>query len=372
MKVAIIADPLDNQSAGVHSYTRHLVQSMIRNRGSHEILLIREKEDPQLEGCRQIAVPNTRHPVGYASLRLFFIIPRLLKREEVDVVIEPAHFGPFNLPDTIKRVTMIHDLTPIIFPEFHRWHSSFLQRVFLKRILRKTDLILSNSNNTSRDLKRIFPTTENKIMTLHLGKDPYYKPVESRKALQRLGIETPYFHYVGTIEPRKDLNTLLEAYRLFRSAHPENRVQLVIAGKKGWKSNDFYTALESHPYRKDILITGYLPKETLPVLHTHSTAMIYPSLYEGFGLPVLEALSCGATVITCRNSSLTEVGGDKALYFETGDPRDLMKTMNVAMDMEITDKIREERIQWSDKFSWTDYARELFRKMEQLIKDHRK
>ena len=123
MRIAVIADPLDNQNAGVHNYTRHMVDSLIRNRGDHEIILIRQRRDPDLEGCTQIVVPGIEWPIGYASLRLFFIVPRLLKKAQVDVVIEPAHFGPFNLPSSITRVTMIHDLNPVLFPHLHRWHS---------------------------------------------------------------------------------------------------------------------------------------------------------------------------------------------------------------------------------------------------------
>ena len=132
MRVAILADPIDNQNAGIHVFTRKMVNAMIRNNPGHKIILIREKIDSNLKGVKQIALPNIHLPVGYASLRLFFIVPFVLHRNKADVVIEPAHFGPFNLLPKIKRVTIIHDLTPILFPNLHRWHSQFLQKIFLK------------------------------------------------------------------------------------------------------------------------------------------------------------------------------------------------------------------------------------------------
>ena len=103
MRIAIIADPIDNQNAGIHVFTKEMVDAMIRTNPGHEIILIREKRDPELKGAEQICLWNTRLPIGYASLRLFIMIPWLMIRKKVDVVIEPAHFGPFNLPKKIIR-----------------------------------------------------------------------------------------------------------------------------------------------------------------------------------------------------------------------------------------------------------------------------
>lgn len=367
MKIAVIADPLDNQNAGVHTYTKHLVESLISNKGKHQILIIREKKDTTLHGCSQIALWNTRLPIGYASLRLFAIVPYILMKEKVDVVIEPAHFGPFNLPKSIKRVTMIHDLTPLIFPQFHKWHSQLLQRLFLPGILRRADLILSNSKNTSKDLEMTFPGIAPKIHTILLGKDKAFQPTGESGQLNTYGIRRPYFHFVGTIEPRKDLMTLLTAYEKFRnSSDIEPAPQLVIAGGIGWKSQPFLDALRNHPYKEDILLTGFVPKSVLPELHSHSIALIYPSLYEGFGLPVLEAMSCGCDVITCRNSSLTEVGGALAYYFETSNPVDLSIQMNEVVSTELSIEHKTQLIQWSNHFDWNDYAINLIQILETM------
>ena len=367
MRIAVIADPLDNQRAGVHVYTRNLVNTLIQNRGDHEIVIIREKKDEGLTGCEQISVPNIRLPIGFASFRLFFLIPFIIRKHQIDVVIEPAHFGPFNLPDKIFRVTMIHDLTPLLLPHHHRWHSQWLQRLFLKRILRRTHLILSNSNHTANDIKTVFPFTEKKVETIHLGKDTFYRRASKDQKLREYGITKPFFHYVGTIEPRKGLLTLLSAFGRYKSQRPGDEISLVIAGARGWKSETFFSALDQHPYKDDIMITGYVEKELLPVLHTYSRALIYPSTYEGFGLPVLEALSCGGTVITARNSSLTEVGGDQAIYFTTDDAHDLCEQM-LALDREsFTSSVINARIAWSDQFDWNLYGKHLIQLLEDKL-----
>jgi glycosyltransferase involved in cell wall biosynthesis len=236
-KIAIIADPLDNQSAGVHVFTKELINALIEMGKGEQLVLVREKYDPALD-VEQIVVPNIRLPIGFASLRLFFIIPFLLRNRGVAAVFEPAHFGPFNLPRRIKKLTMIHDLTPLIFPEHHRWHSQLLQKIFLKGILRKTDWVFTNSKHTSRDVIQFFPFTEKKTQHLYLGKHLAFQPTEKPERLIELGITKPYFVYVGTIEPRKNLALLLEAFATFCSNNNQE-TELVIAGQMGWKSESF-------------------------------------------------------------------------------------------------------------------------------------
>ncbi len=367
MTIAILADPLDNQHAGVHVYTRELVHALVPHSSDHEFILIRQKRDPKLP-FRQIIVPTIKLPIGFSSIRLFLMIPVILRFLKVDAVFEPAHFGPFNLPRRIKRITMIHDLTPIILPHYHRWHSQVLQNVFLKHILKKADLVLSNSHNTSRDLSVHYPFTKNKTNTIHLGKEEMYQPTDERDHLDKLDIYQPYFLSVGTIEPRKNLILLLDAYEQFRTTASQH-ILLVIAGGKGWKSEAFFEKLAQHPFRKDILMTGFVPKEALPQLYSHSLALIYPSEYEGFGFPILEAMTCGALVICSNNSSLPEVGGDAAFYFETSNVLELVAQMKTVAGLDAAKRAnrREESLAQSEKFDWNKYAVEFVESLKTLV-----
>jgi len=367
MRIVILADPLDNQSAGVHIFTREFISALLKYDPANEYILIREKRDENLP-IQQIEVPNIRLPIGFASIRLFFIIPLIIKYLSPDVVIEPAHFGPFNLAKRIKRVTVIHDLTPIIFPRFHRWHSQILQKIFLGRILKNADMVLTNSEHTSQDVEKYYPITKGKTLSGLLGKEELYQPTDSRQYLEQKQINAPYFLFVGTIEPRKNLLILLEAFEEYKKSDKEN-TKLLLVGGNGWKSETFVEALKQHPNRIDIIRPGYVEKQYLPELYSHSKAFIYPSLYEGFGLPILEAMACGAIVITSNVSSMPEVGGEAAYYINPSLSDSLVEKMRVVSNLSSIQIIerKEKSIAQAALFSWKDFALNFTTNLKKLM-----
>ncbi len=356
MRIAILADPIDNQNAGIHVYTREMTEAMIRTNPGHELILLREKHDVTLKGVEQISVWNTRLPIGFASLRLFFLVPLILHRKKIDIVIEPAHFGPFNLLSHIKRVTIIHDLTPILFPELHRWHSQILQKIFLKGILNKVNLIISNSDNTSKDICRVYPLNCKKIKRIYPGVSSIFIPSNKQGVLEKYKINNPYFLFVGTIEPRKNLLVLLEAFRIYKENN-NNSISLIIAGGIGWKAEAFHEALKHHPNKDKIICTGFVDTEDLPTLYSLAIAFIYPSLYEGFGLPIVEAMSCGTPVIAADNSSLSESGGNLTHYFNANDPKALSLLMSKVSEQIIKQgKNTSDLLEYANKFNWDEFA----------------
>jgi glycosyltransferase involved in cell wall biosynthesis len=370
MKIAILADALDNQNAGIHVYTKSLIKELLKRKDGNEYILVRQKKDNKLSQIQQIIIPNSSLPIGFGSLRLFFIIPYILTKQKVDVVFEPAHFGPFNLPKRIKRITFIHDLTPIILPKYHRWHGHVLQRIFLKRILKNTHLIFTNSKNTSKDLEQYYPFTKDKNKILLLGKDSSFKPSLNKDIIRDLGIKLPYFLCVGTIEPRKNLVRLLKAYTLFMN-ETNTPYKLVIGGGLGWKTQSFKKELAIHPYREHIILLGYVKKEVLPIVYSHARALIYPSLYEGFGLPVLESLACGTDVICSNTSSLPEVGGTVAHYCNPESVVEIKKQMIIVSQLSLADqKINSQKnLAHAKKFSWKKHADFFINNIEILITD---
>ncbi len=368
MRIAIIADPLDNQNAGVHIYTKAVLDEFAKRNDGHEYILIRQQESDDYPNFEQIVLKNINLPIGYASIRLFFLIPYVLRKKKVDVVIEPAHFGPFNLPKRIKRVTVIHDLTPIKFPEYHRWHSQLLQKLFLGRILKNTDWVITNSQNTTNDLEEYYPVTKGKNSPFLLGKAKRFRPTTNSERIKELGISEPFFLSVGTIEPRKNLIVLLDAYEIF-CKQTKHEIQLIIAGGMGWKSESFEEKLNQHPFRNQIKVLGYVENDDLPILYSHCKVLIYPSIYEGFGFPILEGMACGAPVICSNNSSLPEVGGDVAFYFPADSSDKLFELMLkfASCNEEELDHISKRGLERAKLFSWKNHAEQIIEVLEKLV-----
>ena len=177
MHIAIIADPLDKQKAGIHYLTKHLVYNLLKLDKKNRYSIIRfKKEADQLKGNKTIVLKNTLPFLYNDPVRTFITLPLLLRKLKPDIVIETAHFGPFNLPKKIKRVTIIHDLSPIRFPKFHPFLSQFLQRIFFSGIIKRADLLITNSENTSLDLLKTYPKSDCKTKKILLGKEDIFKP----------------------------------------------------------------------------------------------------------------------------------------------------------------------------------------------------
>jgi len=315
--------------------------------------------NPISQEIHHISLPNTLKFLKNDPIRSFFTLPKLIRSLNPDLVIEPAHFGPFNLPKKIKRVTVIHDLTPVKFPEFHSFASVLAHKLLLPRIIRKADLIITNSKNTEQDLLEYFPKAKEKTHPIYLGKEKIFKPSYSETILEKYKIKCPYFFSLGTIEPRKNLISLLEAYRLFRTSY-KKKVHLVITGKFGWKSEKFYKKFLKHPFKDDIKLISYAKRTDLPFLYSQADAFIFPSYYEGFGLPVVEAMACGTASLLSNCSSLPEVGGNAALYFDAHSPLELKELMIELYEKEnLKSLIEEKSLRQSQKFSWESFATQL-------------
>jgi glycosyltransferase involved in cell wall biosynthesis len=364
LRIAIIADALDNQSAGVHVFTKEMIQAMIKTNTTHEILLIRQKKGLKIEGVKEIIVKNIKLPIGFASFRLFCIIPFILVRQKVDIVIEPAHFGPFNLPSSIKRVTVIHDLTPILFPEYHRFFSWFLQKLFLGRIIAKADLLIANSNYTKQDILKYYPKSKDKIVKIYPDSSLSYT---TENSTSKFPYTFPYFLTVGTIEPRKNHLLLLDAFEIFKKNNPEYK--LIITGAKGWKSNPIFKKISTHKFKDDIIITGFVDNETLCCLYQNAVAMIYPSKYEGFGLPVLESIRLGTIPILTNNSSLPEVGGKSAFYIQKESPQELANVMHqvISLDTQEREQIIRKLKNHAIQFSWQNFGKQIWEELNLLV-----
>ena len=368
MKIAIIADALDYQYAGIYYYTKELINALAKIDTQNEYFVVRSLSEGDIsKNVKELIIPTPSFP-GAAPYRLFVTIPRILAQEGVDIVVEPRHFGPFNLPKHIKRVTVIHDLSPLRFPEWHQFVSRKLQQLFLPSILKRADHIITNSVFTAQDVIDYFPFTANKTSGILLGKEDFFQPIKNDTVLAKHAITAPYLLHTGTIEPRKNLALLVKSFEAIKRAQSTD-LQLVLVGKLGWKNEELVQLINNSPFQKDIKLLGYVERAELPALYTAATIFTYPSHFEGFGLPVLEAMSCGTPTLVADVSSLPEIIGDAGLTFQPNNQADFVEKISQLLNDEpLRHALSKKSLAQAAKFNWEKTARATLSIFEQLMK----
>lgn len=230
--------------------------------------------------------------------------PAWLYRDEPDLYWNPAHRFPLRMPNLTAGVVTVHDLCWLKYPQTMRWPTRMADRLLMPRALARADRIVAVSHSTAADLGRFEPGLRGRISVVHEAASPL-PPAYGRERLKALGISGPYVLHVGTQEPRKNLDRLLMAFARVHSPH-----SLVMAGGRGWDRRPVRGLVQRHGLGARVIHLGGVDDETLSALYTHADLLAMPSLYEGFGLPLLEALSAGTPVLHGATSSMPEVAGD--------------------------------------------------------------
>jgi glycosyltransferase involved in cell wall biosynthesis len=217
--------------------------------------------------------------------------------------------------------------------------------------------ILASSRSTADDICKFFNIKSQKIDAVYLAAEPAFRVLAPNEIDCSVpdckGIKKPYILSVGTIEPRKDFTTLIKAYGLARDRDPGFKHQLAIAGRTGWKSEATYEAREQSQYADDIIFTGRLTDRELIQLYNQAGLFVYSSIFEGFGFPPLEAMSCGLPVICSDSSSISEVAGEAAILVKPGDAEGFADSMNRTIrDKELMEKLRKRSLARAKDFSW--------------------
>ena len=267
------------------------------------------------------------------------------------------------LPTLNKNIVLtIHDLAFIRFPEFNfDWFVKKYTRE-VKKNAQISKKIIADSKSTKNDIVRFFKIDSRKVDVVHLAADKTFRTLTAdridKNILKKYKIDKKYILSVGTIEPRKNFITLIKAFNHIKQKKADFSYKLVIAGRTGWKSEDTYLERENSPYRNDILFIGRVPDKDLVQIYNQAELFVYPSLFEGFGLPPLEAMSCGLPVIASDTSSLKEVIGNAGILISPGDNIELQKQiLYILKNEEVKEKLGEKSLTRAKKFSWIDTAR---------------
>jgi glycosyltransferase involved in cell wall biosynthesis len=270
-----------------------------------------------------------------------------------------------------KSLVTIHDLSFRRYPEGAEPNLRDYLDAAVPRGLERADLILADSENTRHDIIELFGVPPERVRVLYPGVDPAFRVIEDQQLLaavkEAYRLDCPFILSVGTLEPRKNLITLLDAYAQLRASQGLEH-KLVIVGGKGWLYDGIFRRVEGLSLREEITFLGFLPEEHLPAVYCLSDLLVFPSLYEGFGLPPLEAMACGTPVVTSNSSSLPEVVGDAGLMVSPDDTEALVETISeVLHDSKLREVLTASGLSRAAEFTWEAAGEKLLDIYEDLL-----
>lgn len=307
-----------------------------------------------------IIKPQARFPLAW-DIWYNWMLPGFLRKIKADVFVSPDGFC--SLRTKVPQCLVVHDLAFLHHPEFiSKSHLNYYQKN-TGRFLKKSKVIATVSEYSKQDIIEQYKIDPAKIHVTYnapssLFQQLPYEEKELVKAKYSAGCE--YFIYTGSIHPRKNPINLLKAFSRFKKRQQSN-MKLVFAGRLAWKTDEFTKLLSTFKFRNDVILTGYLDKNELAKLVASAYALVYPSFFEGFGVPPLEALQCGVPAIVSNNSAMPEVGGDAYLYIDPENPDDIAeKLMLIYKDEALRSRLIENGEKRLQLFSWNESAKKMW------------
>lgn len=366
MRIGLDGIPLAFNRTGVGHYTFELAQALTRVAPDYrfEFFYPSTFAPVNISG----AVRAVRVPVGPVGRHWWSTgLPKFVRRERLDLF----HGTNYDVPlwRQCATVLTVHDLSLLLFPETHEKQSVKRARRRLPVMTRTADAVIVPTEAIRREVAEYFGVSAEKLFVVHEAPREFFAPVDRAATIptrQKFGIGEDFILSVGTIEPRKNLETLIASFEQVVAA--SGNVQLVIAGARGWLSGPIFNAIQHSPVRHLIVLTDYLHDSDLRDLYSSCRAFIYPSLYEGFGLPPLEAMACGAPVIGGSIPALIETIGDAALLVEPKDVEGLASAIiEVLGDEELRDRLSISGYERAKNFSWDKAAVETLAIYEKVL-----
>jgi glycosyltransferase involved in cell wall biosynthesis len=344
MRIAIDSQSTLGRKTGIGLYTANLLRALRRVAPEHEYVELAWGRTEELRVDRRLRWEQWE-------------LPRRARAARAQVLHLTGFGAPLWRP--CPTVLTVHDLIGYLFPA----HLPPMARLYWARWLpfsvRFAGRIIADSEHTRRDLERLLGVPPQRITVIPLAADERFQPVSDPGVLAaaraRYDLPSPFVLYVGTLEPRKGLDTLLDAFAALAGEFPH---ALVIAGKRGWYTEPLFRRVERLGLGRRVRFTGYVADEALPALYSLADLFVFPSRYEGFGLPPLEAMACGVPVISSHAASLPEVVGDAGVLVPPGDPQALAAAMReVLTDEARRAEMRARGLARARCFSWEETAR---------------
>lgn len=358
-RIGIDATPLLGQRSGIGHYTARLLAAQLRTEPERDFLLYSnrplENLEPELKQATRVPgyLPRSRW------LWMQLMLPRLIQQTRPDL----CHFTNALAPLLINKpyVLSIYDATLFLYSSYHPRTRLLAIRMMLPLAVRRAAAIITISQSARNDLQEILKIPSEKIHVVYGAASQQFERVTHQEKLaqvrRKYGLPEQFLLYVGTLEPRKNLSRLVKAFgRLKKMGQPH---KLVLAGPWGWSMNGFSQQIEESDLGDSIQMLGYIPDEDLPALYSLATVFVFPSIYEGFGLPPLEAMACGTPVLSSQNSSLAEICGEAAFLVDPLNEESLVDGLRQVLESKaLQAQLGENGQKRAAEFSWERAAKE--------------
>ncbi|MCK5115979.1 MAG: glycosyltransferase family 4 protein [Candidatus Aegiribacteria sp.] len=369
MRIGLEISPLAINFSGIPNYILRLLHGFASIDKENQYFLYTNRPIPfDLELPDNFRTVILKRPLPRFQLWFQIELPYKLKKDGIDVFHGLFSRLPFVLP--VPSAITVHDLSGYRMPRLHKRKTHFTNLLY-PLYVKKAARIIAVSEFTAKELASCFPETSSKTTVIHEAAPPEYSEVTEESELNRIrekyDLPHRFFLFLGTLEPRKNLPGLLEAFLQVADSVPHS---LVISGAIGWKTEELFDKLKMSGVKDRVQLTGFVDRKDIPALLSLADVFVYPSLYEGFGLPVLEAMACGTPVITSNVSSMPEISGDAALLVDPGSTESISNAiMTLVHDEDKRALLRRRGLIRAREFNWEKTARETLLVYKQILSE---
>lgn len=364
MNIAIdIREAVRSKKAGKGWYTYEIVKSLLENHPEDTFILYTDQ--PHLPWEHFSNVVQKFFPPS--PLRWHFKVLKDIKKTKPDIYFAPSSYIiPSFAPKWLKVIATVHDLVAWLFPARHHLKATIIERITLPLAVKKITKFVAVSQNTKRDLQHFFKIPSEKIEVIPCGVGEQFETIGDKKNPIKKNIPPKFILAVGTLEPRKNFITLIQAFAEVVKKHPD--YSLVIVGGKGWYFEKIFETVRKYDLEDSVIFAGYVDETNLPNYYNAATCFVFPSLYEGFGIPLLEAMKSGCPVITSNISSMPEVVGDAAIMINPSSAPEITQAIEkVITSPDLAKELSEKGRKQSEKFSWKISSESLHHTMQSMV-----